>query len=154
MAVSSNLGFIVGPAVAGLLGATVLGNILPVMAAFAISAVALGLIQFGLAETSRATISEHLEAPSACAVYGQEHKRGYQLDCEKHDGFRDILGLPNMPGLMAINFLVMMGFSFFYVAFPVHAVQALDWSVINIGVFFAVVTPVMVVVQGPGLGWA
>ena len=154
MAVSTNLGFIVGPALAGLLGATVLGEILPVVSAFAISAVALGLIQFGLAETKPVSITEHLEAPSACAVYGHEHKRGYQVECEKHDGLADILSLPNMPSLMAVNFLVMMGFSFFYVAFPIHAVQALSWSVVNIGIYFAVVSLVMVVVQGPVLAWA
>ena len=154
MAVSTNLGFIVGPALAGLLGATVLGEILPVMSAFAISAVALGLIQFGLAETRPVTITEHLETPSACAVYGQENRRSYQVDCAVPEGLFGILRLPNMPSLMAVNFLVMMGFSFFYVAFPIHAVQALSWSVVNIGIFFAVLSLVMVVVQGPLLAWA
>jgi DHA1 family tetracycline resistance protein-like MFS transporter len=154
MAVSTNLGFIVGPALAGLLGATVLGEILPVMSAFAISAVALALIQFGLVDTKPVAITEHLEAPNACAIYGQENKRGYQVESEKHDGLADILRLPNMPALMAVNFLVMMGFSVFYVAFPIHAVQALSWTVMNIGVFFAVVSLVMVVVQGPVLAWA
>ena len=46
----------------------------------------LHLIQFGLAETKPATITQQLEAPNGCAVYGQEHKRGYQVECEKHDG--------------------------------------------------------------------
>ena len=51
----------------------------------------------------------------------------------------------------------MLGFSFFYVAFPVHAVEGLDWSVTQIGVFFAFLSLVMIVVQGPVLsrvaGW-
>ena len=44
MAVSSNLGFILGPALAGLLSATVLGELLPVLAALSISLLASLLI--------------------------------------------------------------------------------------------------------------
>ena len=66
MAVSSNLGFVLGPALAGLLGATLLGDILPVLAAFGISAVALALIRFGLVEINPTTITETLEQPTAC----------------------------------------------------------------------------------------
>ena len=153
MAISTNLGFIVGPALAGLLGATLLGEVIPVAAAFVISAAALALIQFGLKEVAPAPIAAHLEDPNACAVFGQENKRGYQLACEPVDGIRAMLALPNMPGLLAVNFLVMLGFSFFYVAFPVHAVQGLGWEVIDIGVYFAVLSFFMVVVQGPILAW-
>jgi MFS family permease len=154
MAISTNLGFIVGPALAGLLGATLLGEVIPVAAAFVISAAALALIQFGLKEVAPVPISENLEDPNACAVCGQEHKRGYRLACEPADGIGAMLALPNMPGLLAVNFLVMLGFSFFYVAFPVYAVQGLGWEVIDIGVYFATLSFFMVVVQGPVLAWA
>lgn len=154
MAVSSNLGFIFGPALAGLLGATVLGEILPVMLAFAISAAALALIQFGLRDIPAKIVTEQLEPPSACDVYGQEHKPAYQVHSKKPGGIYTIFRLPNMAALMAINFLIMLGFSFFYSAFPVHAVQALGWSVFEMGTYFAVVSLLMVIVQGPILGWA
>ena len=151
MAMSTNLGFIVGPALAGLLGATVLGEIAPVAAAFAISAAALVLIRFGLRESVAKPIATHVEDPNACQVYGQEHKRGYRLNCPKSDR---ILALPNMVGLMGINFLVMLGFSFFYATFPVHAASTLQWDVAGIGTFFAVLSIFMVAVQGPVLSWA
>lgn len=151
MAMSTNLGFIVGPALAGLLGATVLGEVVPVAAAFAISAVALILIRFGLHEVLAAPIAAHVEDPNACQVYGQENKRGYRLNCPNATG---ILSLPNMPGLMAVNFLIMMGFSFFYATFPVHAATGLGWDVVGIGSFFAVLSLFMVAVQGPVLSWA
>ncbi len=154
MAVSSNLGFVLGPALAGLLGATLLGEILPVLAAFAISAVALGLIQYGLVETKPAPISETLEQPTPCDLYGQEHKAAYAIDCEASHGLRDMLRLPNLPALLAVNFMVMLGFSGFYVAFPVHAVESLEWSVSEIGIYFAALSLVMIVVQGPVLAWA
>ena len=41
MAISSNLGFIIGPALAALLGSTLFGNILPVIAALILSLVTL-----------------------------------------------------------------------------------------------------------------
>ena len=154
MAVSSNLGFVLGPALAGILGATLLGEILPVVAAFIISALALALIQFGLVETSPRRIAEQLEQPTACDLYGQEHAPAYEVACKKADSFGDILRLPNMPALLSVNFLVMLGFSFFYVAFPVHAVEGLNWNVTQIGTYFAGLSIAMILVQGPILSRA
>ena len=51
MAISSNLGFIVGPALAGILGATAYGEVLPVLAALILSSVVLVVIFFILKET-------------------------------------------------------------------------------------------------------
>ena len=45
----------------------------------------------------------------------------------------------------------MLGFNFFYVAFPVFAVGNLRWSVTDTGVFFAVLSLLMALVQGPVL---
>lgn len=151
MAVASNVGFVIGPALAGLLGATILGEVLPVLAALSISAVALALIQFGLVDVAPKTISETLEEPSACDLYGQENQPAYELDCAKSDGIGAILALPQMSALMAINFLVMLGFNFFYAAFPVHAIEGLNWDVTQIGIYFAVLSLGMIVVEGPVL---
>jgi MFS family permease len=154
MAVSANLGFVVGPALAGLLGATLWGPVLPVLAAFAISLVALALIRFGLVEVAPARITEPLEPPSPCDLYGQEPQPAYQLRCRRPDGIGAILALPGMPALLAVNFLVMLGFSFFYVAFPVHAVERLGWEVTALGLYFAVLSLAMIAVQGPVLSRA
>ncbi len=154
MAVSGNLGFIVGPALAGLLGATALGAVVPVVAAIVISTVALALIRFGLVEVRPAAITAPLEPASACELYGQEPRAAYDVVGEGQSGLRGILARPNMAALMAVNFLVMLGFSFFYVAFPVHAVEALAWDVTGIGVYFAALSLAMIVVQGPVLAFA
>src|SRR3954468_319396 len=58
MAISSNLGFIVGPALAGILGATVYGEALPVLAALILSLVVLVVIVFTLKETKRSILME------------------------------------------------------------------------------------------------
>ncbi len=151
MAVSGNLGFIVGPALAGVLGATLLGHLLPVLAAFAISVAALALIQFGLRDVRPAPIHTKVGVGTSCEVFGQEPTPAYQLRCPQPRGWREIAALPQMPELLAVNFLVMLGFSFFYVGFPVHAVGGLGWSVPQIGVFFAGLSIAMIVVQGPVL---
>ena len=52
-----------------------------------------------------------------------------------------------------MHFLVMLGFNFFYVAFPVFAVVDLGWSLTQTGTFFAVMGLLMAGVQGPVLGW-
>ena len=154
MAVSTNLGYMVGPAFGGLLGATLLGEVVPVFAAFMISAIAFLIIKIGLKDVEPIKITQHLEQPNACHVHGHEHKRAYQLDCEKPDSLGVMLALPNLTGLLTINFLVMLSFNFFYAAFPVHAVQSLEWSAVDIGIYLAVLSVIMTVVQGPILAWA
>src|SRR6188472_1704573 len=79
MAISSNLGFIVGPALAGILGASLYGHILPVLAAMILSAVTLILIGVMLKESKR-PIAEMLvpeEAGSIRKVFAQECKECY-----------------------------------------------------------------------------
>jgi DHA1 family tetracycline resistance protein-like MFS transporter len=156
MAVSSNIGFVAGPALAGLLGATVYGELLPVAAALVISIGASALIAIGLREIPQSTTTavgedsedqNHLGRDNACAVFGQEAR---SPEAEKSD-WRAVLEISRIPTLLTINFLVMLGFSFFYIAFPIHAAGELEWSVSETGVFFAVLSLVMVVVQGPVL---
>ena len=154
MAVSTNIGYIAGPALGGLLGATLFGEVIPVFVAFVISAIALLVIQFGLKDVKPIKIIEHLEKPNACHVFGHEHKRAYRLHCERPDSLGAMLALPNLTGLLTINFLVMLGFSFFYAAFPIHAVQSLSWTAIDIGIYLAIISVIMAAVQGPGLAWA
>ena len=150
MAVSTNVGFIAGPALAGLLGASVYGEILPVMAAVAISLVATLLIGFGLQESQPGKFGADPHRANACDVFGQETKEGFVRHCEKLTT-REILRMPHMAPLLGINFLVMLGFSVFYVAFPTHAVSGLEWTVTQTGTFFAVMSLLMIVAQGPVL---
>ncbi|WP_206057295.1 MFS transporter [Nitratireductor sp. XY-223] len=151
MAVSTNAGFILGPALAGILGATVYGPVLPVIAALLISALAALMIQFGLRENRPLPLNAKPGIKNACKVFGQETKECYQLKGCDETSTASILKLPHMPALLAVNFLVMLGFSFFYVAFPTHAALGLDWSVTDAGTFFAVLSLLLVAVQGPVL---
>lgn len=148
LSVSSNLGFILGPALAGALGATALGEIMPVLAAAAISLAATLLILFGLPESNLCGMNRDPDQKNVPRVFGQEHKPCYELRGEKLS-IRQILALPGIPRSLSFYFLVMLGFNFFYVSFPVHAVGGLRWSVVDVGVFFAVLSGMMALVQGP-----
>ncbi|MEM6460487.1 MAG: MFS transporter [Pseudomonadota bacterium] len=153
MAMSTNVGFILGPALAGLLGATVLGEILPVAAALGISVVATLLILLGLKESGHHVLSKKPGLNNACKVFGQETKECYKLEGCDETKNTQIMRLPQMPALLTVNFLVMLGFSFFYVSFPIHAALRLEWTVTDTGIYFAVLSLWMVVVQGPLLAW-
>ena len=151
MAVSANLGFILGPAIAGLLGATRWGELLPVLAALGISAVATLIIAFKLPESRPCVLRDDPEAPSVRKVFGQEQRPCIEIKDAPKLSFRKMLGLPSISLLLTIHFLVMLGFNFFYVSFPVHAVRILRWSVTDTGIFFAVMSVLMTLVQGPVL---
>ena len=149
MALSGNLGFVIGPALAGLLGATAYGELPPVLAALVISLVASLIVAFALEDRAPCSIGGELKPRSVRKVFGQEHKDCYELQDPVETGFREILKIRNVARLLTIYFLVMLGFSFFYIGFPVHAVSGLGWSVTQTGVFFAVLSLLMVLVQGP-----
>lgn len=154
MAISGNLGFMLGPALAGLLGATIYGEILPVFAALLIALIATLIIGFGLKESSPCTLEHDPERGGVRKVFGQDHKECYRIKGSDQTPIRDILKLHHMPALLSVYFLVMLGFSFFYIAFPIHAVRGLQWTVTGTGTFFAVLSLLMVLVQGPVLAQA
>lgn len=154
MALSGNLGFVLGPALAGLLGATIYGEVLPVLAALMISIVAALIIVFGLKESDPCPLTRAPEPRSLRKVFGQEHKECVAVRDPQKVSFRTILELPGVPRLLGVYLLVTLGFSFFYIGFPVHAVEELRWTVTDTGIFFAYLSLVMVSVQGPVLARA
>ena len=154
MAVSANFGFILGPALAGVLGGTSLGELLPVLAAFAISVVASLMILFKLPESRPCVLSEDPEQVGVHKMLGQDFKPCFEMTAAEKLSFRGVLRLPGVSLLLGIYFLVMLGFNFFYIAFPVHASRDLGWSVQEMGIFFVVLSLMMALVQGPVLSRA
>jgi len=154
MALSGNLGFVLGPALAGLLGVTIYGEILPVVAALVISLLATLIIVFGLKEFDPCILTRAPSPRSVRKVFGQEHKECYSIRDPEKVGFRSILKISHVPRLLGVYFLVMLGFSFFYIGFPVHAIEELRWTVADTGAFFAYLSLIMVLVQGPILAKA
>jgi len=153
LSVSGNLGFILGPALAGVLGATVMGPLGPVLAAAIISLLAMLLIRFRLPESRPCVMREVPDQDDAAHVFGQAHEPCFEVAGDEL-GARAIVRLPGVPRFLVVYFLVMLGFNVFYVSFPVHAVEGLRWEVAQTGTFFAVLSALMAVVQGPILSRA
>jgi DHA1 family tetracycline resistance protein-like MFS transporter len=151
MAVSANLGFILGPAIAGALGATVVGETLPVLAAFVISAVAVLMIALWLPDTDPCLLRTDPEEVSVRKVLGQDHKACFRLTGAPKLSIVEILALPSVGLLLALYFLVFLAFNLFYVSFPVYAATGIHWSITETGVFFSAMSFMLVLVQGPVL---
>lgn len=148
LAISSNLGFILGPAMAGGLGATRWGDVPPVVAALLVSAVGTALVALYLPESRPRPLPLGCETTGLHKVLGQEPRSCVEPAGEA-PGTAALLRLPGVPWLLALYFVLFLGFNVFYTAFPVHAVRALGWKLEDTGVFFSVLSLMMVVVQGP-----
>ncbi len=152
MAISSNLGFILGPALAGILAGTVYGEILPVLAALLLSLVTLFVIGFLLRE-SRIKSNPILipEEGTIRKVFAQECKDCYELSSPIKPKFRDVFKIKHISFLLVLYFLIFLGFNLYYASFPAHAASELKWSVTQLGIFYAVLSGIMVFIQGPVL---
>ena len=149
MGVSSNLGFIVGPALAALLGATQWGETLPVLAALLISLIATILIAVLLPESNPCALVRNPERTSVRRVFGHEQRDCFKFQQAKEVTVRDALKQEYVPLTLLLYFVIFLGFNFFYTSFPVHAAGELAWSVTQTGMFFASMSAMMVIVQGP-----
>lgn len=149
MSISSNLGFIMGPVLAGVLGATAMGYYLPVLCAIVISLVATLMIAFYLPDSNPVKIKPKIRLTEIRKVFGHEEKDCIEAAAERKVSFREVLKIDHIPYMLLLYFLVFLGFSIFYTAFPVYAIQSLRWSIVDMGIFFSVLGTLMIVVQGP-----
>jgi MFS transporter, DHA1 family, tetracycline resistance protein len=150
MAISSNLGFIIGPAIAGVLGGTIYGEILPVLAALILSVVTVIVIIFLLKESK--PLSKEISIPvdgTIRKVFAQECRDPHSRPGTNKPRFQDVFKLEYVSFLLVIYFLIFLGFNIYYAAFPTHAANGLKWSVTQLGIYYAVLGGVMAFVQGP-----
>lgn len=153
MSLSANMGFVLGPAIAGVLGATAAGEALPVLAAFLISVIATGIIAFVLQDSRPTVIQESPEPTSIRDVLGGDQKECYTVKCREPLRSLEVLALPSVGLVLGLQTLVFVAFNFFYVAFPVYTATTLNWSLTDVGIYFAVMGILMGIVQGPVLSY-
>ncbi|MEK6153429.1 MFS transporter [Flavobacteriaceae bacterium 3-367] len=154
MGASTSLGFVLGPAVAGLLASTFLGEALPLMLAALISLVAIVVIGTRLKESNPCVVDTGgLRTGSFRRFFQVEHKDCYQDgDIEANPekkGWGRVLKQPGIPLLYAVYFLTFLAFSLFYAGLPIYASTLLDWSATDLGFFLAYSSLIMILVQGP-----
>jgi len=150
MAISSNLGFIVGPAIAGILGASTYGAVLPVLTALILSLVTLIVICFLLKESKQ--VPNEIVVPgdgTIRKVFSQECRDCYEPVIAEKPKLRDVFKLKYISFLLILYFLIFLGFNIYYASFPAHAAKDLKWTITQLGIFYAVLSGIMVLVQGP-----
>jgi len=148
---SSSLGFILGPSIAGLLGATKYEEALPVGAAIVISLVALYVIWFRLPESKTDLVKPDINRFKIRKLFASEQKDCYEVDDCPDKGLKSVLKIQHIPFMLLIYFLTFLGFSFFYVSFPMHSLKVLKWNAFELGIFFSIMSGLMILVQGPVL---
>jgi MFS family permease len=152
MAMSSNLGFILGPALAGILGGTVYGELFPVLAALLLSIVTIFVIGLLLRESKPKSNPILISQEGTIRkVFAQECKDCYPPDSVMKLKFQDVFKLKHVSFLLILYFLIFLGFNVYYSSFPTHAANVLQWSVTQLGIFYAVLSGIMVFIQGPVL---
>ncbi|MBP2832756.1 MFS transporter [Aquimarina sp. U1-2] len=153
MGASTSLGFVLGPAVAGLLASTFLGEMLPIILAAIISLIAIVVILTKLPESNPCVVDTgKLGLRSFRRFFQVEHKECYTGEDPEDSNsktFLDILRLDHIPLLYTIYFLTFLGFSLFYAGLPIYASTLLQWSSVELGVFLAYSSLIMILVQGP-----
>ena len=154
ISISSNLGFVAGPMLAGLLGSTAWKELPPVLAAIVISFIAVILILFYLPDSRVCVYRTDPEKINVKKFLGFQNKECFKMKGEEKISFRNVLKIKYIPFVLLLYFLIFLGFSFFYTAFPIHVVEKLGWSITEMGIYFSVISLVMVLFQGPVLSYA
>jgi MFS family permease len=149
MGVAANFGMVLGPGLASVLGATRYGPSLPVLAAALIALVGVGVIAFGLPESNPNAGLPECPRDEPGQVLGAEPRDCVAAARQRQASVPALLREPNVAFMMALYFTILLSFNFYYIAFPVHAARNLEWDVTQIGVFFAVLSTMIVVVEGP-----
>jgi MFS family permease len=127
MSAASNVGFIAGPALAGLLASQFEGYVAPVLMASFIAVVGLIILFIWLPECSQKDNNEADDSGS----------------------LREIVRIRFVPFMFLLYFLIFLGFNFFYTAFPTHARDTLEWSSARLGIYMSILSLAMFLVQGP-----
>ena len=147
MGMAASVGFVIGPAAAGLLGGTSWGPRLPIAIAAVMAAVTTVAIIVWLREPG-GHCPEGPAAPTALeAGLNQQAK-----PCDRVPPPSISLATLRRGSVAAVlvaTFVVFLGFNFFYAGFPVHAMRSYGWDTGQLGIYFAVLSGMMIVAQGP-----
>ncbi|GAB5401633.1 MAG: MFS transporter [Aureisphaera sp.] len=155
MGASTSLGFVLGPAVAGLLASTIFGESLPVLLAAIISLIAIIVISTQLKESNPCVVDTGgVSLKSIRRMFQVEHKECYEEGREDFPDnnasrFKNLLKIDGIPLLYSIYFLTFLAFSLFYAGLPIYASTGLNWTAVDLGIFLAYSSLIMILVQGP-----
>ncbi|MCH2083448.1 MAG: MFS transporter [Saprospiraceae bacterium] len=146
LAAAMNLGFIIGPTLAGLLASLPAGKWWTVVASAGISFIGIFIIQFLLPDVKPCgeDLSD-LKQEDLKKVLNREH-----MDCippPNNEAHFNVWQVNSFPIYLFLYFLIFLVFNFFYASFPVYASKYLGWDSSALGVFFTILASSMIVTQ-------
>jgi MFS family permease len=133
---ATNLGFVIGPTVAGLLAR---GSVRPVLVlALVLSALAALLIRHALPALP-VRPAANIEVARRGGVRAHKPLGGGCVEAVRHPRMRvrELLVTRELRVLIALYFLVYLAFSIFVAALPVHAIVENGWSAGKLGLLYA-----------------
>ena len=147
MAISENLGFIVGPALASILSVTEYGAAAPVFGAIIISFIGSLLVMFYIPKNKECYLKEPESTRKMEKIYGYLMKECKNTRAIKKSGFKEVFELSNIPYMFFLYFLIFLGFNIFYIDFPLHAIAVLNWDIAQMVIYFTVLSTLLIIVQ-------
>lgn len=146
--IASNLGFIIGPALAGILSVTDYGYTIPVAGAIIISLIGVLLVIFYIPEDKECSLDKPEVTWNIRKIYGHSIKECKNTRNVRKLSFKEVFKLPNIPYMLCLYFLLFLGSGIFYTAFSLQAIAVLYWDVPQIGIYFTVLSALLIIVQG------
>jgi len=148
LGVANNLGFVLGPVIAGALARDETGMIVVVALALVLSGSAAVLARFRLGDAAphpgtpldvaqRGGVTAHKLLGGGCReAVGQPQSR-----------LRAVLKTRELRPMIALYFLVFLGFSIFTAALPIHAAEDLGWTTVRLGLLYTALALSLVVTE-------
>ena len=146
LAAAMNLGFIIGPTLAGLLATLPNGKVWTVVASASISFIGIFIIQFFLPNVSPCG-EENLKGENEDLKKIFNHEINDCRGRSKDKPETNIWSLDQFRFFMILYFLIFLAFNFFFATFPVHATENLKWDSSALGVFFTLLSTAMIITQ-------
>ena len=147
MGMAASVGFVIGPAAAGLLGGTSWGPRLPIAIAAVMAMVTTIAIILWLREPG-GRCPEGPEVPTALEAGLNQQAKPCNRAPVPPISLATLRRGP-VAAILVATFMVFLGFNFFYAGFPVHAMQSYGWDTGQLGIYFAILSGMMIVAQGP-----
>jgi MFS transporter, DHA1 family, tetracycline resistance protein len=148
LGVANNLGFVLGPVISGALARTELGMVAVVGLALVLSGLAAALTRFLLPDAPpQPATRREIEKPGGVAT--RKLLGGGCRESVEHppSRVRTVLGIAALRPMIALYFLVFLGFSIFTAALPIHAATDLGWSSGELGVLFTALALALVATE-------
>ena len=146
-----SLGFIIGPAIAGLLASFEQGNLITIIITAIIAAAGLIAIYYLLPDVPLQESVYPCEEAKIKKTLGFEYRECYELENERGNSFISILSQPRALFMVLLFFLIFLAFNLFYATFSMYSSTTLQWSAQKVGFFFTALSGVMILGQGPVL---